>query len=224
MLGVAPPPTGSLFDRTNRVSDRVCEQLRQLIISLELAPGTLIVESQLMERLECGRTPLREALQRLHEESLIVALPRRAISVAEITVAGLQQLYEARWHLEPELGRLAAQRSSHEQLERLQSLLAGPQPAPPMVTPFAVTEWDMAFHRTLAGASGNRYLAAAFERIQGPAQRLLVLAYSRGSFLPPTIEEHRAIFEALVAGDSDTVATELHEHIRKAKDRILQTI
>lgn len=195
-----------------------------MIIALELEPGTLLVEPQLMERLGCGRTPLREALQRLHDEDLVVALPRRAMSVADITVASLQQIYEARWSLEPSLGRLAADRIDSERLNRLEALLAGPQPALPEATPPEIVEWDSAFHRGIAEASGNRYLLAAFERLQGPAQRLLVFAYQRGSFLPPTIDEHRAIFLALRERNADHVAARLTEHIRNAKDRILQTI
>jgi DNA-binding GntR family transcriptional regulator len=219
--GLTTPTGDSLFDRA---SDKVCEQLRRLIISLELEPGALLVESHLMERLRCGRTPLREALQRLHEENLVVALPRRAVSVADITVAGLQQIYEARWHLEPAMGRVAAERIDSDRLSRLESSLVGPQPTAASVTPFEVTEWDMAFHREIAEATGNRYLIAAFERIQGPAQRLLVFAYRRGGFIPPTIEEHRRVFEALRARDGDSVMIFLTEHIRNAKDRILRTI
>ena len=221
MIGLSSGTPAALFDRA---SDKVSDQLRRLIISLELKPGTLLVESQLMERLGCGRTPLREALQRLHEEFLVVALPRRAMSVADITVAGLQQIYEARWSLEPTIDRLAAERITDEQLDRLRSLLANPQPTTPSVTAFDVTEWDMAFHRGLAEASGNRYLIAAFERIQGTAQRLLVYAYRRGAFIPPTIAEHQSILAALECHDPDQVAARMTAHIRNAKDRILRTI
>ncbi len=82
----------------------------------------------------------------------------------------------------------------------------------------------MAFHREIAEASGNRYLVAAFERIQGPAQRLLVFAYRRGPFIPPTVQEHRFILEALEARDAEAVAARMTEHIRNAKERILRTI
>lgn len=221
MLGSLSPLPDSLFDRT---SDKVCEHLRRLIISLDLEPGALLVESQLMERLACGRTPLREALQRLHDENLVVALPRRAISVADITVRGLQQIYEARWSLEPAMARLATERIDEKRLAGLRQMLEGPQPTTPEKSPFQITEWDMAFHRRIAEASENRYLLAAYERIQGPAQRLLAFAYRRGSFLPPTVDEHRAIFQALWDRDADQVATSLYVHIRNAKDRILQTI
>lgn len=211
----------SLFDRA---SDRACEQLRRRIISLDLEPGALLVESQLMEQLACGRTPLREALQRLHDEHLVVSLPRRAISVADLTVTGLQQIYEARWSLEPELGRLAAQRITDEQLEHLRDRLEGQMPIASSASAFEITAWDMAFHRAIAEASGNRYLIAALDRLQGIAQRLLVFAYRRGPFVEPTIGEHRLIFRALQAHDPEAVAARLDEHIHNAKDRILRTI
>lgn len=221
MLGSISPSPESLFDRT---SDKVCEHLRRLIISLELEPGALLVESQLMEQLGCGRTPLREALQRLHDENLVVALPRRAISVADITVRGLQQIYEARWSLEPAMARLAADRIDEEGLSGLRQMLEGPQPTTVEKSPFQITEWDMAFHRRIAEACENRYLLAAYERIQGPAQRLLVFAYQRGSFLPPTVHEHQAVFDGLRDHDGDAAAARLFDHIRNAKDRILQSI
>jgi DNA-binding GntR family transcriptional regulator len=221
MARLSVPSTETLFDRA---SDRVYDQLRKLIISLEIEPGTVLVESSLIERLGCGRTPLREALQRLHEEDLVIALPRRAVSVADITVAGLQQLYEARWELEPALGRLAARRIDARELQILDNVLASGQPAATTATPFDVTEWDMAFHRGVAEAADNRYLLAAFERIQGVAQRLLVFAYRRGPFVPPTIDEHRAILDALREHDPDLAAQRIDRHIRNAKDRILQTV
>jgi DNA-binding GntR family transcriptional regulator len=218
MARLSVPPTEVLFDRA---SDKVYEQLRRLIISLDLEPGALLQESALTAQLSCGRTPLREALQRLHEEGLVVALPRRAVSVADITVAGLQQLYEARWELEPALGRLAARRIANPELRSLEQVLeAGPASA----ESFAVTEWDMAFHRTIAEAAGNRYLRSAFDRIQGVAQRLLVFAYSHGPFVAPTIDEHRAILTALEAHDPERVASLLDQHIHHAKDRIVRTL
>lgn len=220
MARLYPPASEVRFDRA---SDKAYEQLRRLIISLDLEPGTVLVESALLERLGCGRTPLREALQRLHEDGLVVAVPRRAVSVADITVSGLRQLYEARWELEPILGRLAARRMTAEERVALDRQL-GARPGGGPNSSYDVTEWDMAFHRALARAADNRYLFAAFERLEGVAQRLLVFAYRRGPFLPPTLEEHQAIRDALRDGDPDRVAARLQEHIRNAKDRILRTV
>lgn len=214
------PSTDVLFDRA---SDRVYAQLRRMIIALDLTPGTVLVEGILVEQLGCGRTPLREAIQRLAEDDLVVALPRRAVSVADITVPALQQLYEARWELEPGLGRLAAERITPAEFDALeQAFAAGPPNS--ATSPYDATEWDMAFHHAIARSAENRYLLMAFERLQGVAQRLLVFAYRRGAFVPPTLDEHRAILDALRGRDANLVSQRLEEHIRSAKDRILRTL
>lgn len=101
---LAGPPT------VERLSDRAVDRLRTLIITLELEPGSLIDESSLSQRLDCGRTPLREAIQRLAEETLLVILPHRSVAVAPITLTDLQQIYEARTTLECAAVRFAAQR------------------------------------------------------------------------------------------------------------------
>lgn len=220
MANVIGPSTDALFDRA---SDRVYAQLRRMIIALELAPGTVLVEGTLVEQLGCGRTPLREAILRLAEDDLVVALPRRAVSVADITVPALQQLYEARWELEPALGRLAAERISLADLDALEGILASDRPDS-ATSPYDVTEWDMAFHHAIAQAAENRYLQMAFEGLQGVAQRLLVFAYRRGAFVPPTLDEHRAILDALRARDAELAAIRIDGHIRSAKDRILRTL
>lgn len=64
----------------HRQSDAVYEELRRLIIRTDLPPGSLIEESVLMDRLNVGRTPLREALQRLVQEEFIRNVPRRPVS------------------------------------------------------------------------------------------------------------------------------------------------
>lgn len=122
------------------------------------------------------------------------------------------------------MGRLAARRIDDDQLARLAALIESPPPMTPTVTPFELTEWDMAFHRGIADASGNRYLQAALQRIQATAQRLLVFAYRVGPFVPPTVDEHREILTALRAHDAEVVAERLNRHIRLAKDRILKVI
>lgn len=220
MVKINSQTTDSIFDRA---SDKAYAQLRKLIIALELEPGAVLVEGALVEQLGCGRTPLREAIQRLTEDDLVVALPRRAVSVADITVLALQQLYEARWELEPALGRLASDRITPDQLDALEQLLAT-RPLDASPSSYDLTEWDMAFHHAIARAAENRYLLMAFERLQGVAQRLLVFAYRRGAFVPPTLDEHREILAALRARDGERTGRRLGEHIRNAKDRILRTL
>ena len=100
----------------------VYSELEEMIITLQLSPGSVISEASLMQRSRFGRTPMREALQRLERERLVKILPRRGIMVAEINVASQMKLLEVRRHLERPLARFAAQRTTPEQRTQLQKI------------------------------------------------------------------------------------------------------
>ena len=79
-----------------------------MIVTLELAPGSVIDEAELQEELQMGRTPIREALKRLSLESLVSIVPRRGMFVTNIGINDLQRLLEVRLELETLAVRLAA--------------------------------------------------------------------------------------------------------------------
>jgi DNA-binding GntR family transcriptional regulator len=99
-----------------RLSDKAYHLIRLKIITLELAPLSAIDEQALMEDLQLGRTPIREALQRLAAEGLVNSAPRRGMFVADISLTDLQKIFELRVILEGFCARLAAQRVTRDQL------------------------------------------------------------------------------------------------------------
>ena len=99
-------------------------EIRALIVTLELAPGALISEPELQERLGLGRTPIREALRTLAHERLVEVYPRRGMFVAALDPRDLSALSEVREQLEPFAARLAAQRRTDEDLEVIDELIA----------------------------------------------------------------------------------------------------
>jgi len=74
--------------------------IRDLIVTLELSPGQVVVERELMERLHLGRTPVREALRRLGDEGLVLIYARRGMVVAPVHLADLEEVSEVRLDLE----------------------------------------------------------------------------------------------------------------------------
>src|ERR1700712_312351 len=94
------------------LADKAYQAIRELIVSLELAPGALIEEPELMERLGIGGTPVRGAPRRLAHERLVEVYPRRGMFVTGVDVRELARLSEVRAVLEPEAARLAAQRAT----------------------------------------------------------------------------------------------------------------
>ena len=101
------------------LSDQAYYRIRELIVTLELAPGSLVSERDLMLRLELGRTPVREALRALARERLIEVYPRRGMFVSSVDVRDLAGLSEVRLTLEPRAARLAAERATDADRARI---------------------------------------------------------------------------------------------------------
>jgi DNA-binding GntR family transcriptional regulator len=141
-----------------RLSDKAYQMIRQKIITLELPPLSPIDEQALMEELRLGRTPIREALQRLASEDLILLAPRRGMFVADISITDLQKVFELRMALEGFCARLAAQRASGKQIEAMKQVVQALEGVPDedyrglMVI-------DERFHELLYEAAQLSYLA-----------------------------------------------------------------
>src|SRR3990172_10489661 len=91
-----------------RQSDCAYEQLKKMIVHMEFKPGSLVNETELMERLKIGRTPLREAILRLVEEKLVEIVPRRGYFIADVSMSDITYAQEFRQHLECTSARMAA--------------------------------------------------------------------------------------------------------------------
>src|SRR5450755_328803 len=97
------------------LTDRAYRELEEMIVTLQLSPGTVLSEQALAVRLKIGRTPIREALQRLARDGLVVIMPRRGIMVSEINLRLQLRLLEVRRELERLTAKLAAERATPEE-------------------------------------------------------------------------------------------------------------
>src|SRR4051812_43394290 len=97
------------------LTDRAYRELEEMIVTLQLSPGTVLSEQALAVRLKIGRTPIREALQRLARDGLVVIMPRRGIMVSEINLWLQLRLLEVRRELERLMASLAAERATPDE-------------------------------------------------------------------------------------------------------------
>ncbi|MDQ3547245.1 MAG: GntR family transcriptional regulator, partial [Chloroflexota bacterium] len=144
-----------------RKADDAYDELKRLIVSLRIAPGEPLNERTLMTVLNIGRTPLREAIQRLTLEQLVTSLPRRGFFVRELSITELNEMIAARHVIEPPVARLAAPHVSAADIARLREIIAVTRGELERHDHEASMYHDLEFHRTIANACGNRYLAAA---------------------------------------------------------------
>src|SRR4030088_1597012 len=98
-------------------------RIRDRIVSLDMPPGSVVQEARLREELEIGRTPIREALQRLAHENLVRSVPHRGTFVTDINITDLHRLTEVRTELEGFAARLAAERATAPDRAQMQALM-----------------------------------------------------------------------------------------------------
>ena len=150
---------------TRSQAERAYDMLVDRIIRLELTPGRMLLDRELTEELGVGRTPIREALQRLSGEGLVVHFPHRGMVVAEITAVGTRDIYEFRSLIDGEAARLAATRATDEEIAELQRLAKALSEEAEGDDVSVYVELDRAFYRLLGEACRNLYIAETIPRI-----------------------------------------------------------
>lgn len=187
---------------TTNLSDLAFFRLERLLITLEMAPGAELRERELVERLEMGRTPVREAVQRLAQMGLIEVAPRLGLRVSCIRPDDFQRVMALRTSLEPALAREATEGSSAGQRAEIDACSGAMRTAAETRDIRLFLAADKTFDRILAQAADNAHLARALEPLQTHARRLWFhhvgeagLARSAGLHLP--------VMEAFVQGDAD---------------------
>lgn len=182
-----------------------------MIVGLELAPGDVVREDALQERLGIGRTPIREALQRLARDQFVDVVPRRGMFVAPIDVGELSLLYETRAVLEPYAARLACARGGERHWERMRAALDA---ATAVSDDDALLEIDRTCHETTWAAAGNRFLTDTLDSLYAHSHRVWHMYLSEVATTREAVDEHRQMLRAFEAGDAELAARLVEDHVR----------
>jgi DNA-binding GntR family transcriptional regulator len=189
------------------LAGRAYVAIRDLIVSLELAPGALIDERRLVESLGIGRTPVREALRRLAQEQLVEVFPRRGMFVTGVDVRDLARISEVRAALEPEAARLAAARATDEERDELAAL--GDQ----IKRGADLMALDERIHRAVYVAAHNHLLEKTLGEYYVLAQRIWMIALDRAEDLEDAVEAHRVLIHEIVVANGDGAAEVMRAHV-----------
>jgi DNA-binding GntR family transcriptional regulator len=193
------------------ISDRAYEELRERIVTLRLPPGTALREQELMDELEIGRTPLREAVKRLALENLVAVQPRSGTYVTSVDAADIVHISEVRAELEAHAAELAARRLTDALRARAEALLA--QIAAVGRNPDALMGLDESIHRLIWEASRNPYLIETLERYFVLSLRVWYVVLDRVPGLSTAVLDHAGLLEAVLAGDGDRARDLMREHV-----------
>lgn len=193
-------------------SERAYLLIRDQIVTLKLAPGSVIEEAQLRQELGLGRTPIREALQRLAHENLVIFVPHRGTFVADINLTDLHRLTEVRAELEGYAARLAAERAAASDRTLMKALMSELD-AIDEADVHNLMRLDQRIHRQVYQATRNAFLQAMLEESFNLSLRIWFLGLDRGVRLKEAVEEHRQLLDAIVHHDADRAESVMRQHV-----------
>jgi DNA-binding GntR family transcriptional regulator len=201
-------------------SDDVYERLREAIVTGRARPNERLIEAELAERLQVSRTPIRESLQRLAAEGLVVSR-RRGWVVLEHTSTEIREIYEARAALEGYCARLAAERATAAQLKEIASLHRGDPKCILKSSRQHLVEVNDRFHDAIVAAAQNERLADMIRRNRTFYFTFRIAQLYSDEEADASIAGHLAIVRALLQRDSNRAERAMRAHIDLALAVIL---
>jgi len=185
------------------LTDLAYAHLEEMIVTLKLAPGRTVSEGELSVLTGIGRTPIREALQRLAREKLVSILPRRGIVVTEINVGNQLRLLEVRRELERLIARSAARRATDEERERFRELARLFEKSAREDNDVKFMRTDREFNTLCSAASHNEFAAGAMSLMHSLSRRFWYIHYKQAADMPLTAKLHADIARAIADGDEE---------------------
>jgi DNA-binding GntR family transcriptional regulator len=208
--------------RRKLLGDDVADRLREAILHGELSAGQRLREEELAERLQVSRGPVRDAFVTLEREGLIRSSRHRGVTVMELTLRDLHEIFTLRSALELLAVNLVIQRGTEADLTEIGSALADFTKAlSPRISERTAAELDVQFHDAIYRAARHERLYRTWKQIRMPAYWFM-LSRNVGSaqWRSETASGHTRIVETIRAGDADAAAEATSEHIRTGFSRI----
>jgi DNA-binding GntR family transcriptional regulator len=199
-------------DAVRSQSEAAYLQIRDRIVRLEMPPGSVVEEARLRDELELGRTPIREALQRLALENLVRSVPHRGTFVTPVNITDLARITEVRIVLEAHAAGLAAERATASDRAAIAELLER-LPAGDIKDQRDLMRLDQQIHRQVYRSARNAFLEATLDRYLNLSLRLWYLVLDHEVHLREAVEEHTELLTAILGGDSDRASDCMRRHV-----------
>lgn len=202
----------------------VHDALRREILSLDIPPGSALDETQLSHRFGMSRSPIREALNRLAAEGLVVMLPNRATVAAPLELAEFPRYVEALILSQRVCTRLAAERRNDADLEEMRAAAAAFDEVTRSRDHQEMSAANKAFHMSVARAARNRYLSDQYAVLLDEGRRLLHMQFQfleRAEDQNPYAKDHHLMIDAIAARDADRADRLALKHAEGFQRRLL---
>lgn len=212
------------LDSYKPLRELVLEAIREAIINGTLKPRERLMEIQLAEELGVSRTPIREALRKLEIEGFIVMVPRKGAYVADLSFKDIADVFEIRSALEGLAAELAAERITDEELDEMERLLIEKAEAIAANDIDKLVIVDTKFHEAIYKASRNERLTPIISNLREQIQRYRATTLAYPGRMKESLDEHRAIVEALQSRDAQLSRQLAEQHIENAENSMINSI
>ncbi len=203
------------------IADQVFEELEHDILSGTFERGEILTEIKLSEKLGVSRTPIREALRRLEQEHIIEPTSKGA-RVIGISRADIADICEIRLRLEGLAARWAAERADEESVKELKDTLDLQEFYTQKQDPESIKNTDSHFHHTIYRLCGSLSMQDTLDPLHRKLLQYRRVSVATQSRAQKSLEEHRAIYEAIAAHDGAKAEALTIRHVQNARDSILQ--
>lgn len=200
----------------------VYAELKRRILSLDLKPGERIYEPAMATALQVSRTPLREAIRRLISENLLEQQPTGGVVVPVLDEAEISELYEVRAAVESLMARNACLKATPADLDDLRGILARNA----ALVEFAddAMQQGMALHSRIALIADNSWAGRFHDQVASQMERYRHYTNSTQRRRDQALAQHRALVEAIAAGDPEQAARAAFDHVMGARDAAVRAI
>jgi DNA-binding GntR family transcriptional regulator len=219
-------PEGLLVLEGRPTAQLIADQLREQIIQGTFRPGQQINESAVASQLRTSRGPLREALQRLCQEGLLVSHRNRGVFVTELSTADIREIYEVRESVELAASNTlmdAGQEQIQDTCQVLKEVIRD------MAKQVAASNWqeiarlDMQFHTSFVSGTGNTRLIRIYETLAAESRMCILNLEVSYPWVDVLVEEHQKVLDLLEAGDRKGLLKAIKRHMQKAVEDLTAT-
>ncbi|MCC8402427.1 GntR family transcriptional regulator [Paraburkholderia sp. MMS20-SJTN17] len=210
------------LDRSRHAAPQVFERLREMILSLELTPGTVLSRTELANQYGLSQTPVRDALMKLGEEGLVDIYPQHATVVSQINVTSALQAHFLRRSIELEVVRTLAEQRDAALIARLRATIAGQTELLDLKNYEQFSLLDQTFHRQMYEAAGVPQLWDLVRRLSGHIDRLRRLHLPVEGKTMAVVRDHTEIVDAIGKGDVEAAQAALRKHLSGTLSQIDQ--
>ncbi|WP_395383898.1 GntR family transcriptional regulator [Mesorhizobium sp. UC22_110] len=200
-------PVAERGEAAESASAKAYRVLEKMIVTLELAPGRVTTEKALIEKTSLGRTPVREAIQRLAWEGLVAVRPRAGLEIALLHAADWLKVLDARRGIEIILARSAARFATQEIVARLQATALAIHDAVVTGNVIGYLEADKSIGEAMALAADNQFAARLVAPLQTHSRRFW-FRFQSGTGLAEVAGNHVTLIRAILERDQDAAAAE----------------